>query len=157
MEIDSRVEPLVRSVLNAAVKTDFEQFTASMQQFKDQESAKKGLQLAVAICLYVLFDQYKRRPTDDEISRILKSAAETEQWVELREGELREALMSMLDNREPQLPSPVSVVAPFVLTAYLLAGSVKKPKWWFEYLDEVLAGLEANGIPDLRVAPQSGQ
>lgn len=151
VEIDSKAEPLVRQVLNAAVKTDLARFTESMQQFKEQETADKGLRLVVGISLYVIFDQYKRRPTDEEIARILAAATENERWAELREDEFREALISMLDNRAPQLPSPTVVVVPFVLAAYLLAASVKKPKWWYQYLDEVLAGLETNGIPDLRL------
>lgn len=143
MEVDSKIEPLVRQVLDAAVKADAKRFGDNLKAFKDEESARKGLDLAVRICMVLLYAEYGQRPTSEELERLVATVAEQEsRWSELRPEEYRESLDAMLDNRPANMENPGLAVAPFVLAAFLLAGTTQKPKWWFETLDEVLARIE---------------
>lgn len=67
MEIDSRVEPLVREALDAAVKEDEEQLAAALSAFPDADARRKGLELTVAISYVAWPDMHDGNPTAEEL------------------------------------------------------------------------------------------
>lgn len=146
MRIDDRVEPLVREVLAAAVKADEDRFARALQAFPDDAAVTNGVQLAMSAALYVLQDQYGRRPTDDELHTVAARMAETENWTEVCADDVVAAITAALNGRrgDEVLPMVKIVTLPFIIAAYLLAAGCAEGEHWFNYLDRAEAAIESS-------------
>jgi hypothetical protein len=144
MKISRTVEPLVREALGAAVKRDWGRFARAMEAFPSEEDGREGLQLATAVALFVLHQEHGHPPSQTEIEQLAREIAEVETWTTLSQGEIRSGLLAMTQKgaTEPGVPQEVLMVLPYVTAAYLLAGAVEPPKWWFNRLDEVEAAID---------------
>lgn len=146
MEIDAHIEPLVRETLAAAVKRDEERFERALAAFSSDDVAAKGVQLATAVALYVLQDQYGGRPSTAELQAIANKIAELESWAEVSAADIVTLLNAATDGTrlDQVLPLERAVILPFVVAAYLLASCCKEGEWWFDYLDQAEAAVESS-------------
>lgn len=145
MRIDDQLEPLVREVLDAAVKRDGDRLDAALDAFTDQSQQRMGLELLVAIARYVLLDLYQgQRPGDEQVHELADQIAEMESWSTLPADEIRSFLLLLLGDTSETVDPDAAVLLPFVVTATLLS-SRRRPEGqhWFNYLDQVEAALEA--------------
>lgn len=143
MKIDPQIEPLVRETLDAAVKSEAKRFEQALGAFRNPEMLADALNLTTAIVLAILHQQYEGGPNEAEAEQVAGEVSANEGWASLGPAEYLGALTSMLSGQHDETVEPQAMaVAAFVIAAYLLAASTQKPKWWFEYLDEIEAGLE---------------
>jgi len=146
MVIDKKIEASVRSLLNAAVKSDESAFEDAARSLSDGESQTKALELAVAICLYVIFDTYDGKPTAGDVEEIAQAVVEMGSWATLTSQEVSKFLGSVLNGKAlAEVFDPQSAFfLTFIITGSLLAASPKisKGEWWFNYLDRVEAAIE---------------
>jgi hypothetical protein len=147
MEIDDQVERHVRRILGTVVKRDEDAFDSSMRELADSSYRSKALELAVAVCAFVLHDTYAGRPSDEEARQASQTIAEMEQWSTLTPEEVRSFLNAVLDGKalDTFLDRDTSVISTFIITGSLLAASprIGEDEWWFNYLDRVEAAIEA--------------
>lgn len=147
MEIDDRVEPVVRAVLDAAVHHDSVRFEVALQGFADDASTRKGVELALAICAFVLFDLHDGKPSADQVRELAEEISQQEAWMEPTADEV-DAFLTALVNGAPMkdvLPAESVIVLSYLVAANLLASSsnTDEGEWWFNYLDKVEAAIEA--------------
>jgi hypothetical protein len=149
MEIDSRLEPLVREALTAVVKRNPERLQTALASFPDDLSLTKGAQLAVAVALYVLQDAYGRKLTEQEIRAVADKLVEQEDWTDLTSDEIATFLTAAYDRTSADRVLPLDRVGPvaFVLAGNLLSSCCKEGEWWFNYLDRAEAVLESAPDP----------
>lgn len=143
MKIDPRIEPLVRTTLNAAVKADEKRFGQALAAFADRQTLTEALQLTGAIVLFVLHEEFEADPGDEDLRQVAEDVVRNETWAGLAPNEVRVALTGLMTGRQVESVEPQAMaVATFVTAAYLLASSTEPPRAWFEYLDDVEAALE---------------
>jgi hypothetical protein len=149
MKIDDRVEPLAREGLQAAVRKDEDRFDRALKAFPDDASRRAAVELLIAICGYVVLDLYGgQRPNDEQVRALALQVAQTEGWVELTADEVADFLRLVLGEQAREIEPETGAVLVFVVTASLLAGRpTPEGKYWFNYLDQVEAALEANRGP----------
>jgi hypothetical protein len=145
MIIDERVEPLVRSTIEAVVKRDMAALQGAFARFPDDESMTYGAQLASAVGLYVLHDVYGREPTAAEIRAVANKLAEMESWTDVTADEVVLFLSAALAGQRADRVLPLERVAilPYVIAGNLLASCCKEGEWWFDYLDRAESAIEA--------------
>jgi hypothetical protein len=149
MKIDSKVEPLVREALDAAVKQDIDRLDAALDAFADDTKRRDGLALLFAISRLVLHDLNEgKNPTDEQVSDLADWIAEEEAWAGLPADEIRNFLLWLLGDDSKTVNQDMYIVLVFVVTATLLS-SRRQPdgQWWFDYLDQIEAALEAAPNP----------
>ncbi len=148
MKIDDKVEPMVRAVLDAAVNRDTDRFERALSAF-DRAQLQAAVELAVAICAFVLFEIHDGNPTEADAQEIASDIGSQETWVGARPSEVS-AFLDAVVRRQP-MPNVLSqdgvIVLPFIVAANLLATSSQpeEGEWWFNYLDKVEAAIEAAG------------
>jgi hypothetical protein len=147
MIVDDRVEPLVRRILGTVVKRNDDGFEAALRVLSDEDTRRKALELAVAICAFALLDAYGELPTSDDVELLAQQVAEMEEWSSLQPGEISAFLMAILEHRPltDVLDPETAFFAAFIVTGSLLAASprIGEGEWWFNYLDRVEAIIEA--------------
>lgn len=147
MKIDDRIEALVREALDAAVKRDIDRLDASVKAFKDEASRRAAAQLLVTVCGYVVVDIYEgHKPSGEQIRALAEQvAAQDGEWSTLAADEIVAFLHAVLgDQTAEPLDPDAGVMMMFVVTASLLAGRpMPDGKWWYNYLDQVEAAIEA--------------
>lgn len=147
MKIDGRVEPLVRDALHNAIKHDIDGLDTSLKAFRDETSRRAAIQLSIAVCAYVVLDLYGgQSPSDEQIQALATQVADSEsEWSGLDVAEIATFLRLVLGMESAQVDPDAGVLMAFVVTARLLAGRpMPEGKWWFNYLDQVEAALEAS-------------
>jgi hypothetical protein len=145
MKIDEHVESLVREALDAAVKRDGDRLDTALDAFSDESQRRSGLELVHAIARYVLLDLYQgQRPNDEQIQALAGQIAEMESWSTLPADEIRSFLLLLAGDTAKAVDPDAAVLLSFVVAAALLS-SRRRPEgqWWFNYLDQVEAVLEA--------------
>jgi hypothetical protein len=146
MKIDDRIEALVRDALHSAVKHDIDGLDTSLKAFRDEASRRAAIQLLMAIGAYVILDLYGgQRPTDEQVRALATQVADTDgDWSGLGAGEVATFLRLVLGDESARVDPDAGAFMAFVVTARLLAGHpMPEGKWWFNYLDQVEATLEA--------------
>lgn len=148
MKVDDQVEPLVRAVLDAAVNRDGARFEAALQAFPDDDTARKGIELTLAVIGTVLADIYDGKPSPDQLDELAADIAQQEAWLEPRVAEIKIFITTALDGKRlaDVLPPESVVILAYLVAANLLASSSDpdKGEWWFNYLDKIEAVIEAN-------------
>ncbi|MGH3712486.1 MAG: hypothetical protein ACRDT4_03360 [Micromonosporaceae bacterium] len=146
MEIDERVEPLVRKALNAAVKRDTDRLDAALKAFPDVEARQKGLELAMMIAIAALYDSYGGKPSLEQVGQVANLLSETEEWSGITAEDAFKYLRTVLagESIAEAFDHEVAVPWTFVVTAALLSSSEQKREgeFWFNYLDRILMQLE---------------
>jgi hypothetical protein len=146
VEIDDRVEPLVRKALNAAVKRDIDRLDAALKTFPDEEARMKGLELATMIAIAVLYDSYGGKPSPEQVRDAASVFEGAEEWAGITAEDVHRYLTTVLAGEPIAEAFDLEVAVPwtFVITAGLLASSskVRDDEWWFNYLDRILMQLE---------------
>ncbi|MEH1013019.1 hypothetical protein V6U90_07900 [Micromonospora sp. CPCC 206060] len=149
MKIDNEVEPLVRATLDAAVNRDTPRFESALSVFISRDLTQRGVEIAVAVCAYVLFDIHEGKPSESEIDELARDIARQEQWMDVDSGEAADLLRALVHHQPLKnvLPEESVVVLPYLVAANLLAttASSEDGEWWFNYLDKVEAAIEAAG------------
>jgi len=147
VDIDERIEPLVRAALGAAIKQDVDRLDAALTAFPDDAARRKGLELAVAISGFALFDMYGGKPWAKQVREAASAIAQLAQWLGVTADEANAYFTSLVEGAplESALDAEAAVPVIFVITATLLAASprVGQDEWWFNYLDRIEAQLEA--------------
>lgn len=145
MKISSRVEPLVRSALDAAVQRDFLQLDAALKAFPDDQTTKQGIELVLAITLYIMHDMYRGKPSEAETRAVAAEIARAESWVEPTEAEITEFLLRLVSGEPfaPSVPSENVFILGFVSAANLLSSCRRDDEEWWNHLDRAEAAIEA--------------
>lgn len=146
MKIDDRVEPLFRETLAALVKADPERFRRALAAFPDEVAMTTAYRLAAAVAVYVLHDQYGRRPTPAEVRAVAEKAAELENWTDVTAGEVTAFLTAYYDGTvvDQVMPIERAALVSFVLATNLLMSCHRDGEWWFDYLDRAEAAIESS-------------
>ncbi|MFI9640040.1 hypothetical protein ACIG87_08225 [Micromonospora sp. NPDC051925] len=149
MKIDERIEPLVRAVLDAAVQRDAARFDEAITRLSGPVELQEGVQLAVTICAFVVFDVHSGAPTSVQIQEIAGDIERQESWIGPSSAEVASFLDALVQRRSiaDVLSQEAVIVLPFVIAANLLttASQQEQGEWWFNYLDKVEAAIEAAG------------
>lgn len=151
MRIDERVEALVRATLDAAVNRDVGRFESALAGFIDEETARAGLELALAVSAFVISEVEGGRPAPERLAELAEEISHQEAWLGLTERDVA-AYLTALTAGTPladALPAEGIVVIPYAVAANLLAASSQpdQGEWWFNYLDKVEAAIEATAEP----------
>jgi hypothetical protein len=147
VKIDDRIESTVRDLFNAVVKSKENDFEVTLTELPDSTSREKALELAVAVCVFVVIDTYGRRPTQGEIHEIAQDVVEAGSWVSFTQQEIAAFLTGVLDGKPltQALGAENAFFLAFIITGILLVASPKvvEGEFWFNYLDRVEAAIEA--------------
>jgi hypothetical protein len=148
MKIDARVEPLVREVLDAAVKKDIGRLEVGLSAITGADDQGYAVQLALAICLYVLLDVHDgQAPTGGQVDALAEEIARDESWAHVSKTDVAAVISRVFSGAliAASLPPEEAVTLPFVIAANLLASSSEAVDGnrWFDYLDEVEQRLES--------------
>jgi hypothetical protein len=147
MRIDDQVEPLVRAVLDAAVTRDGDRFEAALSAFPDDHAARKGIELALAVVRTVLFDLNEGTPSSEQIDNLAADISLQEVWMQPSAEEVK-AFLAAIAADQPLasvVPPESLVILAYLVAANLLASASEpdKGEWWFNYLDQVEAAIDA--------------
>ena len=146
MKISNRIEPLARNAIHAAVQQDPAKLQAALQAFPDEESARAGVELALAVTQLVMRDIYEGMPTDDDTRAVAAEIARADLWAQPDEKQVSSFLVRLM-NGEPlaEAVSPENVVIlAFVSAANLLSSCHRDDEEWWHYLDRAEAALEGS-------------
>jgi hypothetical protein len=147
VKINDRVEPLVRNTLDAAVRRDPAGLETAFSRFTSPELAQKGLELATAICVFILFEIHEGKPSSQQIDELSADIQRQEEWIGSSAEEVSTFLKAIADHQPVAsvLPEASMVVLPYLIAANLLttSASPEEGEWWFKYLDKVEAAIEA--------------
>lgn len=145
MKIDSKVEPLVRNAIHAAVISDFSKLEKALQGLTDDESARKAIELAISLVYFLMVDIHEGRPTEDEIRGIAAGVAQVEAWARATEEEVATFLLHLMkgESLAGAVPTENVIVLTFVVAANLLSSCRRDDEQWWDYLDRAEAALEA--------------
>ncbi|MEV4754776.1 hypothetical protein AB0J86_06630 [Micromonospora sp. NPDC049559] len=146
MKISSRVEPLVRNALDAAVKRDFPKLDAALKTFPDDQTTKQGVELVLAVTLYVLHDIHRGKPSEAETRAVAAEIARAETWARPTETETSEFLLKLVDGQPfaPSVPTENVFILAFVSAANLLSSCRRDDEEWWNYLDRAEAAIEVS-------------
>nr|MDT0659334.1 hypothetical protein [Micromonospora sp. DSM 115978] len=146
MRIDDRVERLLRATMDAAVHRDTPRFEKALRKFRDAESVRQAVDLALAISAFVLFQVFNGKPSATQISELAARMSRQEKWMGLTAADVESLLGGMLDGEPPRAPLVAdTIMVPAILVATNLVASASKPKqgeWWFNYLDKIETAIE---------------
>ncbi|TDB83702.1 hypothetical protein E1091_18055 [Micromonospora fluostatini] len=149
MKIDDRTEALVRTVLDAVVHRNPAGFEKSVSDLEGKVGLRAGIELAAAICAFVLFDVYEGLPSEEQIVDLAVDMERQEQWMAPDRGEIGSYVRALVHRQplEGALTEEGVVVIPWLVAANLLttASQPEQGEWWFNYLDKVEAAIEAAG------------
>ncbi|MEO3821240.1 hypothetical protein [Plantactinospora sp. B24E8] len=145
MKISSRVEPLVRDALDAAVKRDFAKLDAALKAFPDDQTTQQGVELALAVTVYVLHDIHQGKPSEAETRSVAEEIARAEAWAQPTAEETSEFLLKLVSGQPfaPSVPSENVFILAFVSAANLLSSCRRDDEEWWNYLDRAEAAIEA--------------
>jgi hypothetical protein len=145
MKIDDRVEPFVRTAIDAAVKRDFEKLNTALGAFPDDDAVKKAVELALAVVGFVMYDVHQGKPSPEQIRVVATKLAEMEAWAEPTADEVDAFLKKLLNGQPfaPEVPPENVIVLSFVAAANLLSSFHTKDERWWDYLDRAEAAIEA--------------
>lgn len=145
MKIDDRVEQAVRKTLTAVVQRDSDKLASAISSLPGDEATAQGLQLAVALSIFVLRDQYGRNPTDLEIRAVADKLVEMESWTDVTADEVVAALTAAFGRvAVDQVLSPQrALIVSYVIAGNLLSSCHRDDEEWWNYLDRAEAAIEA--------------
>ncbi|GAB3150671.1 hypothetical protein GCM10027290_38580 [Micromonospora sonneratiae] len=145
MKISSRVEPLVRNAIHAAVKRDFLKLEEALKSFPDDRAVQQGVELALAVTLYVMRDIHQGKPSDEETVAVAVEIARAEAWARPTEEEVSTFLLRLMNGQRFAESVPIEnvIILAFVSVANLLASCHRDDENWWDYLDRAEAALEA--------------
>jgi hypothetical protein len=146
MKIDDRVERIVRTALDAAVKRDPKKLDEALRSFPNDDAVRKGIELALAVCGFVMIDVHGGRPTDGQIRAVADKLADMEHWARPTPDEVHNFLTTVLSGTSfpAEVPSESVIILAFVVAANLLASFRKEDDRWYDYLDRAEAAIEAS-------------
>jgi hypothetical protein len=144
VKIDEQVEPLVRTVLEAAVRRDRAQLETALRAFTTDDAVRKGVELTLAVAGFVLIDAHGGKPDDHQIRVDAEKIAKMEEWAVPTADEIHTLLSRLLSGQSltHQLPAESVIVLAYVVTASLLASLALKEENWWNYLDRAEAAIE---------------
>lgn len=145
--INLKVEPLVREAFAAAIGRDPRRSMEALQKMADKGENTVGdsISLAGTIATVALLDLFAgQAPSDAELAELGEQFAQMEAWADL-EVTTATNLLRVVAMREddPLLPSDAYIRLIFVAGAWLLGSFGPEDRTWYDYLDEILARIEA--------------
>jgi hypothetical protein len=149
VEIDPRVEPLVRETLTAVITKDPERFQQAIQAFPDDDAMTKGVRLAVAVGLFIVQDQYGPNPTQEQIREIADDVATVDDWTDISSDEVATYVVSGIKRVRADTVFPLErfLLLSYVIAGYLLSFHSRDDEEWWDYLDRAEATIEATPEP----------
>lgn len=148
MDIDERVEPLVREAIDAAVKKNLDQLHAAFSAISDRGTVTNATDLVRAVCAQVVLDTFHgQRPTYAQIDSLAGDIAFEEGWARVRKNDIATLLNNVLLGEEQvyhELSPEEEVALPFIVAANLLTeNSEPSDGDWIDYLDRVESSIAA--------------
>nr|MDT0660354.1 hypothetical protein [Micromonospora sp. DSM 115978] len=146
MKIDDRIERLLRATMDAAVHRDTPRFEKALKKFRDGESVRQAVDLALAISAFVLFQMHNGKPSAAQISELAASISRQEAWMGLTPGDVESLLGGMLNGQPTRAPLVAdTIMVPAILIATNFVATTSQPskgEWWFNYLDKIETAIE---------------
>lgn len=148
MDIDGRVEPLVREAIDAAVKKNLDRLHAAFTEISDGGTVTSATDLVRAVCAKAVLDTFHgQRPTYAQIDSLAGDIAFEEGWARVRKNDIATLLNNALSDEEPayhELSPDEEVALPFIVAANLLTeNSEPSDGDWVDYLDRVESTITA--------------
>jgi hypothetical protein len=148
MNIDDRVESLVREGIDAAVKKNLDRLHAVFATISDGGIATAATDLVRAVCAKVVLDTFHgQRPTYAQIDSLAGDVAFEEGWARVRKNGIATLLHSVLSDEElpcHDLSPDEELALPFIVAANLLNENSEPPDGdWVDYLDRVESTIAA--------------
>ena len=147
VKVDRRIEPLVREAFAACVARQASRFNDALEAISGlgDEATVDALTLATSIDLYALLAIHEgTKPDAGQIDYLVTEVTRSEVWAKLPEGNARELLQALADNRTTALGAGDLTEAVFVVGAWLLSAFLPEGKEWADFLDEVLDAIESS-------------
>jgi hypothetical protein len=144
VNIDARIETLVRHGLDRAVRRDERGFADALRALVGTAPRRAAVELLVAVCAHVLLDLHSGHPPDgQQLEALGKQLERWEAWAQLTAEQATTFLYCVLGDPDATVEQDVGVLHAFAVTAGLLAGRpMPAGKWWYDYLDYVEVVLE---------------
>jgi hypothetical protein len=141
VKIDPQMEPLVRTAIDAAVKRSFDKLNAALRSFPNDDAVRKGVELSLAVCGFVMIDAHSGTPNDEQVRVVAEDIAEMEQWAEPTADEIHTFLSRLLSGQPlaDQFSAESVIILAFIVTAALLASFHNPDEKWWDYLDRAEA------------------
>ena len=148
MDIDDRVEPLVREAIDAAVKKNLDRLHAAFSAINDGGTVTSATDLIQAVCAKVVLDTFHgQRPTYAQIDSLAGDIAFEEGWARVRKNDIAAMLNNALSDEElpcHELSPEEEAALPFIVAANLLTeNSEPLDGDWIDYLDRVESSIAA--------------
>lgn len=145
MKIDERVEPHVRTAIDAAVKRNFEKLDAALRAFPDDDAVRKAVELTLVVISFVMYDVHDGKPSAEQIRAVAGKLAEMEAWAEPTADEVDTFLGKLLNGQQfvPEVPAESIIILSFVVAANLLSSFRNQDERWWDYLDRAESVIEA--------------
>ncbi|MEU7584736.1 hypothetical protein AB0A95_00375 [Micromonospora sp. NPDC049230] len=144
MKISSRVEPLTRSAIHAAVQQDPSKLETALQALPDDQAVREAVELALAVTQLVLRDIHQGEPSDEEIRAVAAEIVRAEAWAHATDEQVSAFLLRLVKG-EPfagAVPTENVVILAIVSAANLLSSCRRDDEEWWNYLDRLEAALE---------------
>lgn len=145
MKISSRVEPLTRNAIHAAVQQDLSKLETALQALPDDQAARETVELALAVTQLAMWEIHQGRPSDEETLAVAAEIARAEAWARATEEQVSAFLLRLV-NGEPfagTVPTENVVVLAIVSAANLLSSCRRDDEEWWNHLDRLEAALES--------------
>lgn len=145
MKIDSRVEPIVRNTIHAAVISDFAKLDQALQSFPDDEATQKAVELGIALIYFLMVDSHRGRPSEGQIRGVSAEIARAEARASPSEEEVTIFLLLLMKGEPLAGSAPIEnvFILTFIVAANLLSSCRRPDEEWWDYLDRAEAALEA--------------
>jgi hypothetical protein len=146
MKINEQVETRVRAVLDAAVRRDRDKLNLALRAFPNDDAARQGVELAIAVAAYVMLDVHHGRPSDEQVATVAQEIADAEGWAGFTADEIGRFLSYTLAGKSLAgvLPDDAVILLSFIVPATLLSAFRPKEEIWEAYLDRAEASIESN-------------
>ncbi|MGH3662554.1 MAG: hypothetical protein ACRDT8_00685 [Micromonosporaceae bacterium] len=156
MEIDTKIEALVRETLQAAANQDIDGFDTALKAFPDDDARRKGLHVAVAVSSAALYDMHGGRPSGDQVRETAQALAQAGAWAAVTGEEAMAYLVALVNGSplEEALDPQLAVLLIFVMTSALLNSPRARQRAeggsWSGYFEQLQGRLRATRSGSMR-------
>jgi hypothetical protein len=155
MGLDRQAEQVTRTMLGHATRGEPEDLAAALRSV-EKEPFQGSLPLYLFTSAYIAIDVAGRWPTDADLHQIANAASDAATELDISEEEIYEYLSRVAlgsENLDDVFADEGLVTVPLYSTANLLLTFCPKPKYWWEYLDQIWDAAETAEHTSLSVLP----
>jgi NDP-sugar pyrophosphorylase family protein len=150
MRIDERVEEIVREAYRAVIDKDGDRLVAAFRGHSE-EQAQMAVAYGIFVAGFIVNDVLRQGVTEEQLRKLADQVIASEgDWVDLGSPEHLVKLLASAANGDLSfegVPREDVIGNVFVSGGYLLASYRLKDQHWWDYLNEIWAGLEAAPDP----------